>query len=326
MLVGLFAAPSSARTQAVLENDSLRVELIGLRRWTVPMIQDSLARYAPESSLLSHACAAALRKIGFADASATYYPVGTAGGRREYVVVSLVEPQDSARVQYRAAFTTTLPATGPARAAAALFEDHPRAAQQSLRRPAILLSAAVLAPVDSFLAPALPLRRLLAANRSAAARGRSYRTLEADGNASNRIAATILLANFADADRTWWALVDGLRDPAPPVRVAAMQLLHGLAADRPRRVDWRPATASVRRVLDGTYLFAHNDLLEALTATQVSPRLARPLLAGGGHLVLAKLRSDAPRERELARRFLAQLAGRDLGNDPARWEAWVARL
>ncbi len=44
LLATVMAAPSASRAQTVLQNDSLRVELIGLRRWTVPMIQDSLRR------------------------------------------------------------------------------------------------------------------------------------------------------------------------------------------------------------------------------------------------------------------------------------------
>jgi hypothetical protein len=326
MLAAIIAAPSVLRGQVVLQNDSLRVELIGLRRWTVPMIQDSLRRHAPTSSLLSHACAVALRSIGFADASATYYPAGTGGDARELLVVSVIEPHDSALVRWRAAFRDTLPSRAPARDAAALFARQPRAAQQLLRRPGLLAPGAVLAPADSFLAPALPLRAFLEAHRTPAAARRSFRTLARDGNDTNRVAATIVLANFPEQDRTWWALVDGLRDRATPVHVAAMQLLHGLTADRPRRVDWAPATASVRAVLDGTDLFAHDDLLAALAATQVSPRLARPLLAGGGRLVLAKLRASAPHQRTLARRFLVQIAGRDLGDRPERWERWVDAL
>ncbi len=326
ILALLVAAPTSLRAQAVLQNDSLRVELIGLRRWTVPMIEDSLRRHAPTASLLSHACAVALRAIGFADASATYYPAGTGGDARELLVVSVIEPHDSALVRWRPAFRDTLPGQAPARDAAALFEQQPRAVQQVLRRPRLLVRRAALAPADSFLAPAQPLRDFLGAHRTPAAARRSYRTLARDGNDTNRLAATIVLANFPERDRTWWALVDGLRDRATPVRVAAMQLLHGMTVDHPRRVDWAPATASVRAVLDGTDLFAHNDLLDALAATQVSPRLARPLLAGGGRLVLAKLRSSAPREHTLARRFLVQIAGRDLGDRPERWERWIDAL
>lgn len=326
-LVGLAAAvPRAAAAQVALENDSVRVEVIGLRRWTVSMIQDSLGRYAPEASLLSHACAAGLRRIGFTDASAVYYRPGTGGGTQEFRVVTVVEPQDSARVRYRPRFRDTRPARGPWAAAAALFSEHPRAAQQGLRRPATLLADAPLAAADSVLRPALPLRAFLRAHRRAADRGLALRTLAADGNDTNRVAAAMLLANFAADDRAWRALADALRDPAPQVRTAAMQVLHGLTADRPRRVDWVPAAGALRAVLDGTNLFAHNDLLEALAATRVAPALAGPLLRAGGHLVLAKLGSRGPRERAAARGFLAQVAGRDLGAAPEPWAGWIGGL
>lgn len=79
-------------------------------------------------------------------------------------------------------------------------------------------------------------------------------------------------------------------------------------------------------MLDGTNLFAHTRLLEVLAATGAAPALAPALLRGGGDIVLAKLGAGWPGEREAARRFLAAVAGRDLGADPAAWRAWVASL
>jgi hypothetical protein len=69
-----------------------------------------------------------------------------------------------------------------------------------------------------------------------------------------------------------------------------------------------------------------NELMEVLAATQVDSTLARPLLRGGGAIVLAKLRSEGRAERQAARRFLVQIAGRDLGDDSARWHEWVRDL
>jgi len=55
---------------AVLNVANKQVEVLGLRRWTLVMIQDSLDKYAPGENLASHACAAVLRyKLGFADAA-----------------------------------------------------------------------------------------------------------------------------------------------------------------------------------------------------------------------------------------------------------------
>ncbi len=80
--------------------DGRTVEVLGLRRWTIGMLQDSLARYAPSDSLQSHACAAVLRyKLHFADASSVTF--SSDSGEPDAIVVSVREPQDSARVHYR---------------------------------------------------------------------------------------------------------------------------------------------------------------------------------------------------------------------------------
>ena len=91
-------------------------------------------------------------------------------------------------------------------------------------------------------------------------------------------------------------------------------------------MNWAPATETLRAILDGTNLFAHNEMMEVLAATQVDPALARPLLKDGGFIVLAKLGSQGISQRQAARRFLVQVAGRDLGDGPAAWREWLLGL
>ncbi len=62
------ALTSSLAAQSIIETPTSTIEIMGLKRWTLRMIQDSLAVYAPGDSLTGHACAA---------------------------------PQDSARIHYR---------------------------------------------------------------------------------------------------------------------------------------------------------------------------------------------------------------------------------
>jgi hypothetical protein len=91
-------------------------------------------------------------------------------------------------------------------------------------------------------------------------------------------------------------------------------------------VNWAPTIQTLRAILDGTNLSAHDQLMEVLAATQVDPALARPLLKDGGYIVLAKLGSQGMAERQAARRFLVQIAGRDLGDDPEPWQEWLRSL
>ena len=54
--------------------DGRVIEVLGLRRWSLAMLQDSLSRYSPGDSLQTHSCAAVLRyTLRFADAAATTY-------------------------------------------------------------------------------------------------------------------------------------------------------------------------------------------------------------------------------------------------------------
>ena len=102
--VMMLAMVSTARLEAQSRvelpmNNGEVVEVIGLRRWTVAMLQDSLARYSPGDSLQSHSCAAVLRyKLHFADAAAMTIRMGAEPVRH---VVIVREPQDSGRVHYR---------------------------------------------------------------------------------------------------------------------------------------------------------------------------------------------------------------------------------
>src|SRR5918992_5414456 len=315
----LCLAAQAADAQAVLENDQMRLELIGLKRWTVAMIEDSLRRYAPKDSLLSHACGAILRdKLRFADASVRYHATTIDGKQmKKFWIVTVVEPQDSGLVRYRGPFRDALPARRAWAPLRAVFEKHNIAFQEAVQRPDFLFSGAPLRKADSTLRPALPLRRFLQSHRTPKDRRLALATLATDGNWQNRVAAVALLANFAPSDSAWWALADALRDPMGAVSATSAQVLKGLRSDAPRHVNWAPATETVRAILDGTNLFAHNEMMEVLAATRVDAALARPLLKDGGHIVLAKLRSQGTDERLAARRFLVQIAGRDLGDDPA---------
>jgi hypothetical protein len=202
----LCVATRVAPAQTIIENDQLRLELIGLKRWTVPMIEDSLRRYAPADSLLSHACAAVLReKLKFADASVVYHTT-TMNRKPEkpYLAVTVVEPQDFGLIRYRGPFWDSLP---PRRAWApirAVFEKHNIAFQTAVQRPDFLSSDAPLRAADSALAPALPVRRYLHAHHTPKDRQLALTTLATDGNWANRVAAAALLTNFASSDSAWW--------------------------------------------------------------------------------------------------------------------------
>src|SRR5215217_2718815 len=99
-------APSIAMAQArivsLTDSSGTPMTVIGLRHWTVAMIEDSIAKYAPGESMRSHACQAVLQyKLGFPSASVVHYIMETPDGKSSTLVVTLVEPQDSGRLSWR---------------------------------------------------------------------------------------------------------------------------------------------------------------------------------------------------------------------------------
>lgn len=306
--------------------DGKVVEVIGLRRWTIAMIQDSLARYSPADSLQSHACASVLRyKLHFADASTTYF-VPRPGEFR--IVVTVREPQDSARVKYRhVQFDTTggLAEWADVRAVLAqktgLFED----ATRSLflggpRNPPSRLRAT---PDSSEVIQLASWFRLRTSDKD---RTTALHVLAHAPNMLDRTIATIVLANFPERDDTWYALVDALLEPDYSPKVFASLVLTTLSERGRRAVDWTPRYAALNSILDGTSLFHAGDVMEMLVYTGAGPAQARALLKNGGTLLLDYLGSGTPLLAYRSHELLVKLRGEDLGSSPEPWRQWIASL
>lgn len=316
--------PQPLAAQSVLKVGDSSVEVVGLRRWTVEMIQDSLVRYSPRVSLQSHACAAALRyTLGFADAGSDRYDDGGPG----YVVVSVVEPQDSARVRHRnmPQDTTTV------------RREWAEAADVARRWPgffqvAVLEYAAERPGKEPRFPPgadsALVHRvwRFLRNHRSPRDFVQAADAISRDSSLYNRVVAAAILANFTDRDSAWWLLVDALRETDGPVRIIAATVLASAAWAQPRNVDWGPAAPAIHAILNGTAVFELRNVMNWLPTMGADSRWSADFLAGGGEMVLSYLQAEHPPTRESAHRFLVAMRGADLGPEVEPWRAWIASL
>jgi hypothetical protein len=288
------------------------------------MVQDSLARYAPADSLHTHSCAAALRyRLGFAEAAVFS---GRFPGDTVYrVLVVVVEPQDSGRVQAKPAPMDTAGRREVWREATEFARTSPAFMNATL----MYASAAGRAPDASVQwagADSARVRRFwefLAAHRTQADRAAALASLRGSRNGHDRMIASALLANFASSDTVWWALADALRESDGPVRLAAINVLAGLSRSAPHAVDWGPAASALHPLLDATSPVVLPQLITVLLATGVRSDLAPELLRGGGQTLLAMAGSESPWVRSGARQLLTQLHGSDLGDDMGRWRAWV---
>lgn len=321
----LAAVVSPVESQTVIQTPTSTIELIGLKRWTVKMVEDSLAVYSPKDTLTAHACAAILRgKLHFADAAVSVYSgFDQANPKKKYTAITLVEPQDSAQIHYKPAFRDSLATRAEWTSAYTAFTKNNGLAQTAIQTPSFY--AAHLSPEDSAqFAKVEPLHALIASPRDTRQFEQAIRTLDTDGNAANRAMALLVISTYADRDSAWWALADALRDPSSGmINATASELLSVMARRAARPVDWRPIVGHLRYIIDGTDLFALNQLMITLAQTAIDPALAPALLAGGGTIVAAKLNSGDAAAKAATTAFLAQLSGMAPTTDAATLERWM---
>ena len=320
LLLASGAAAQNARTEVLKLPDGRTVYVAGLRRWTIPMIQDSLAKYSPTDSLQSHACAAVLRyKLHFADAAATYLSMSPR--YPDVIFVEVREPQDSARVHYRAMPLDTVSPRSAWRVASDIAAASPRAFRSGV---AAHLGKQSLAKNDT---AGARVAEFFATHRAESDLRAALSTLETSPNVYDRSTAAVMLGNFAERPEVVPALLRGILESDGPVKQWSSETLAFVAAKPSVKPDWKTLAPEIRSILDGTSLFMLGDLLELLAGrSDIGPDLAGPFLAGGGEMIVSYLDNPQPMRSGPARAVLTKLRGKDLGSDPAAWRSWIETL
>lgn len=332
-LIGIVTSTERAVAQStvMLNYGEVTVEVMGLQRWTVKMLQDSLQRYSPGLTLADAACMATLRyRLGFADASVSSYTgIDQANPRRKFVAVRLVEPHRRAiwRVLSESAYESLLPSYAPLVLSVTdangevlisrLLYGYQSA--DALGRERLLASAGRDARDDY--------SRVVAFLRDQdgnEARERAMRVIDSSAAPGNRMAAALVLMNFANLDATWYALARALRDPHEGVRRTAATVLQQFSR---RRVDWAPVASDLRVLLGGANVSEIEETMGLLVATGIDPALASVLLARNGSWITNLLDSKTPMTASRTRTFLIALnRGVDRGPGASSWRPWIARL
>jgi hypothetical protein len=312
-----------------------QVELIGLKRWTVQMIKDSLVKYVPgaDTTLTSRACGASIHDLGFPRTASIVYPT------RDIVMV--VEPQDSARAAANPIIPTTSPLPpdwqallDPMVASTGQFTNNvfPVALKlypliQDGKRDSIDVvmqqaGGAVPPQFDS-------VWTFLQRHATPADLRQAIAVLDGDSAYTHRALAMGVLANFAAHDEAWWALVHALRDPHPAAAnpsLIASQVLLGWLSQTPRHVDWSRRVEDLHALFAGANLWVLPTVMQVLTYTKVDASLAHAILADNAQFVVGFARSGDPTASAVGRKLLMQLGAPDYADDGAKWERWANAL
>jgi hypothetical protein len=310
------------------------VEVIGLRRWTLGMVQDSLKKYAPEADLGTHACAAILRyKLGFADAaSSSYIEQSTPDARTpqvERVTVLVMEPQDSARIRSRAVPLDSTAPYAPWQDIRALVRTKPNEVSTAIQLGGLFEPDSMASWLARFSRDTASIRRawqLRSRHATPGEHATARDLLVSSPDMFTRISAVLVLTGAGDRDSTSHALVQAMLESEGAVRSFAASALQAVSREHPRRRDWTPVAPAIHAILDGTGLYQLTPMVSALNATQVGPSDARAFLANGGRMLLNLFQSSFPSNREPAHKLLIALRGKDLGSAVGPWRAWIESL
>ncbi|MDE2796649.1 MAG: hypothetical protein OXL34_17675 [Gemmatimonadota bacterium] len=318
----LFAATTSQAASQVIPGPNGPVEFIGLQKWDAQRLFDAIRELDPDRPF--HACAAVMKMdLGFADAAAFSYMTGFSADSERYTVVVGVE--DSSGVRYRRAGSETLvlPETWEnlktlvsedmATVDAAAQTLH--ASDDQAREFAGFMGAdpETLARV----------RHLVRGANGEEDRRLAHEVLARDSARWARAAATLVLGNFIDDDRSWHALAGSLIDSQTRVRTVASGILTGLILQKPDPVDWSGARGALSALFGGTNPFAFRDMLGVLSLTGIDPEFGQQLLRENPDLLLAHAGAEHERTRGTALTFLKVVSGEDFGTDVEAWTAWV---
>ncbi|MYA11930.1 MAG: hypothetical protein F4087_15795 [Gemmatimonadetes bacterium] len=216
VVVLLGVTPTPGRSQ-VVPGPGGPVEFIGLQRWEAQELFDAIRDLAPD--LPFHACATVMRRnLGFADAAAMRWRIDQSD--EWYTVV--VGLEDSARVRYRPTGSETLDLPETWVELLAATGDDPYT--QSVVARAFPASGYLSNPdgprrvAEQMGADPESVERvweLVASADGEEDRRLSHEVLARDSSLSARVAATLVLGNFMDDDRSWHALVNSVIDPHP---------------------------------------------------------------------------------------------------------------
>ncbi len=319
-----------AQNENIIHLQNKTIEVTGLEHWTVKMIQDSLDKYSPGDSLQSHACAAILRyKLHFADASViTFFPDRT-DFKKQYVLVSVVEPEDSSRVHYKRTSLKfdTLSIKREWKSGINMILKHPMAFQAEIAL--YLMSDSAKKNFSHNLYDTTGISSLgafLKKHNSNSDAEEARFILKSDSNFFNRMAAAAMLIQFSKNDTTWWSLMDDLLESDGPAKTTSQEVLAEMTANKAHLINWMPEAKTIHAILDGTSLFSMTTVCNLLVKTGAKPEWAKAFLKGGGRALIEYAGAHQEFARKPALSLLCALRGKDLGNDAEVWRKWIESL
>lgn len=291
----------------VVEENGETMEFLGLRQWTIEQIRDSLKRVAPGEQL--GYCAVPLKyKLHFPDVSVEYltHPSDT---NRSYIVVTVIEPQDSIYVNRQVCYPSPYNLPQEWREFQEQFGKN-RYEREFALRYGFMNERELREQVKKTRLDTVALNRIrkslaqLSVNVS-----KMVRLATESYDPETRQIAIMALSKCPENDSSWYALIKGLRDISDVNTGFASIVLTNFAENSKRRIDWRPAYSDLQFLFNGTNLFSYMDIMKVLACVGYSKEDFTAIFKSkhSRELLIAQLRAHHPIVRQRVVDFLKPL-------------------
>ena len=320
-----------------LERTNGTLEILGLHRWTLRMLEDTLKEAGCDlrgrQSLV--ACATVLQR-SFKFPEATLVSPPPVQGTGSYSILSLVEPQDSARVRSRALGSEV-------KGGRADWEPFRTLMRENENVFRFLVESAFYPDFDFKKPHPIEVRayisqrgrdsvlyhrwsKFLREHRTANGYATAVNVLQHSQNRNDRRIAMLIIMPFVQDTVTWQTLFNALLERDSGIRLDAAKSLGVLAQAGHRPPTWSSIAPAVHAILNGTNPGELHTIVAVLRTLKVGPEQGRLFLNGGGYMLLAYAGAKHPSFHQPALHLLRLLSGEDYGADLSRWAGWVTSL
>ncbi|MCU0427592.1 MAG: hypothetical protein MUF71_18425 [Candidatus Kapabacteria bacterium] len=253
----------------VVREDGNTIEFIGLKQWTIKQLVDSVRKYEPDGKL--GFCAATLEsKLGFRDASVIWFA-------KDSTIITVVEPQDSALVRRNTNFPELLFLPRQ------WYEFQQKYSYKILERRIAMecqeisddsanivfslrnKNVNVLAKADSM--TFWNIRTALKSNNRPIAQ--LSKIVQLSGDPYARGIAVLAMSSLADNDTCLQMVLHSLLDvSANTFMMPANESFMKMLKHRTRPIVLKPMISDLQRLVNGTNLFAYQDVLRLISSAK----------------------------------------------------------
>jgi hypothetical protein len=306
--LAVFTLPSFA--QNVVQEDGNTIEFIGLKKWTIQQLTDSVRKYDSKGKL--GFCAATLKSnLKFCDASVIWLS-------KDSLAITVIEPQDSLLVKRNAYFPGNVYLSrewGDFQEAFAykVFEKGLAIETQfSTNDSATFAMREYIKKAPSFVkfdsTAFQNIRTALRTNPIPVER--LTKVIRSNWDAHSRGVAALAMTRFPDNDTCLQSVLYAMNDiGASTTIVNALEYFSTMLKYRTREIALAPLYNELRPLVNGSNLFAYHDILKLIAMGKPTEKDFRIIFADeqSRHLLFAHLKAASPYPRLAASKLITTL-------------------